>query len=500
MQQQMDEFRIRPSAAVWQKVEEELRKKKKRRVVVYIFLLAGLGLLGSLSTYFFSHTSKQNLVHQNAILPNTTNTGNDKSLKINNDKPVKKETTGNRPSSEEQEPLFVEKKNTPAEIDGMGSTEKKIASDERDVVKKEKVKASKKIVAKRLPVETKKKNIDDAAIVSARNRKNTLKQKKESELPTISNDGIPDLSVDEKKVDQKRLKEENNIPGDTATKANDTPVTDIPVTADSLKEELAIAQEETKVIGKGKKLLPKINWGIELSGGISSNHENIFSLADNQKSLSADFFSAPITNAISARPAVIYLPSSIQPGPAFRVGVVAEMKLSKKSSISSGLRYAYSSNNIKVGTYKDTTVAFSSTYSQAVNAAAIYGGFQQKEFINRFHFIQIPLQYQLQLNKGIKLPIIWNAGVAAGYLFSTNALVYNPASSGIYYHDKTAFNKFHLNLNTGFLFKLGSKNKMKWSLGPELSLAMNKLTKEDNRNQYLLYGGITGRIMFTKKK
>src|SRR5687767_1152117 len=68
VQTQMEGFRIHPSDAVWKKVEEELRKKKKRRVVFYIFLLAGLSLLGY-SGYFLFNNSKPNLVHQNISLP-----------------------------------------------------------------------------------------------------------------------------------------------------------------------------------------------------------------------------------------------------------------------------------------------------------------------------------------------------------------------------------------------------------------------------------------------
>ncbi|MGZ5221778.1 MAG: hypothetical protein ACXWC7_16940, partial [Chitinophagaceae bacterium] len=72
VQRQMEEFRIRPSGAVWEKVEEELHKKKKRRIVFYIFLMAGLSLLGY-SGYFLFNNAKPNLVHQNTSLPANNN-------------------------------------------------------------------------------------------------------------------------------------------------------------------------------------------------------------------------------------------------------------------------------------------------------------------------------------------------------------------------------------------------------------------------------------------
>ena len=58
VQNEMREFRLRPSDAVWEKVEEQLKKKKRRRVVFFIFMLAGLSLLGY-SGYFFTKTNSK---------------------------------------------------------------------------------------------------------------------------------------------------------------------------------------------------------------------------------------------------------------------------------------------------------------------------------------------------------------------------------------------------------------------------------------------------------
>ena len=72
--------------------------------------------------------------------------------------------------------------------------------------------------------------------------------------------------------------------------------------------------------------------------------------------------------------------------------------------------------------------------------------------------------------------------------------------SGIYYRDNAAFNKFQFNLNTGLSFRFGNKSKIQWSLGPEFSLGMNKLMKDDyTKKQYLLYSGLTGRLFFQKR-
>src|SRR5262245_5483465 len=71
VQQQLEEFRLRPSGAVWEKVEEGIRKKKKRRVVFFIFLLAGLSLLGY-SGYFLLNQPKHPLTEEKSTPSNNT--------------------------------------------------------------------------------------------------------------------------------------------------------------------------------------------------------------------------------------------------------------------------------------------------------------------------------------------------------------------------------------------------------------------------------------------
>ena len=92
VQQQMEEFKLRPSDAVWEKVEEELRKKKKRRVVFFIFLLAGFSLLGYTGYFVFNNYSKQTIADQTF----TQQTNNDSAEKNNvTDSPATSSTTSN---------------------------------------------------------------------------------------------------------------------------------------------------------------------------------------------------------------------------------------------------------------------------------------------------------------------------------------------------------------------------------------------------------------------
>jgi hypothetical protein len=175
--------------------------------------------------------------------------------------------------------------------------------------------------------------------------------------------------------------------------------------------------------------------------------------------------------------------------------------MSKKSRFSAGLQYAYSSNQVNTGGKQDSTINLASNNYSSAQVNVFYRGAQQNKYTNSFHFIQIPLWYHLQLNKGKKLPLQWNMGLSFGYLFSTNGLVYDTSYGGIYYHNKGAFNKFHFNMATGLSFRLKGKNNSEWIIGPELSFDLKKLINNPaGKKQYLMYGGISTRFLFPQKK
>ena len=493
VRQQMEEFRIRPSEAVWKKVEEELRKKKKRRVVFFIFLLAGLSLLGY-SGYFLLNSSKQNLVQQNTTLPD-----NDKSIKENELLPGKETSNDkvfqfkkeNDLSLETEKSIAAEEKIIFPESSDIILNDKQTVKEKNFVLKGEERKTIKKPGNKTLPVEIISR--DNTNGISAANKNSSQTREKSVQSKTNSIAPVKDEeNISQPVVAENNLQKEEPIP---------VTIENIQTKKDSIPDAVAANNEALPAITKKKKWISKVNWGIDLSAGISNNREDLLSFSDRQESFAADYLSSPTNNFSNASPGIVYSPSTIQSGPAFRAGVVAELKISPKSSISSGLRYAYFSNTIRVGTRNTTALVLNSTASRSAGINSFYRGFPQKDYTNRYHFIQLPVQYQLQLNKGVKLPLSWNIGASAGYLFATNGLVYDAMAGGVYYRNNDAFNKIHFNLNTGFSFRFGNKNKIQWALGPELSLGMNKLMKEDyTTKQYLLYGGMTGRIIFAKKK
>jgi hypothetical protein len=199
----------------------------------------------------------------------------------------------------------------------------------------------------------------------------------------------------------------------------------------------------------------------------------------------------------------------VEAGIAFKVGVAMEMKLTERSSLLAGVRYTYLSESIKVGAYRDTVIATSS-YTQQLYSANVnnmrdvgaYYGPQTNLHRNKYHFIELPVSYQLQLIKGKKAQLLWNGGVLASFLLGTNALVYDTAAYGIYYKNSSAFNKIHFGFQSGLSIRFGDARKLQWSVGPEFSMDMSGLMKKEYilRNRYFLYGGVTAKVLLPRKK
>ncbi len=497
VQQQMEEFRLRPSDAVWEKVEEELRKKKKRRVVFFIFLLAGLSLLGY-TGYFLVNQSKQNIADQTF----TQQPNNDSAEKNNAvSSPATGSTTSNENGSIIQEPLTIKPnptENAPAPEE-LKSNHTRVAKGETRVndqpaadktVRDAVIKKSNAVAEK------------TANQKNARDNKPTRSTRQPDEM--VANNETTVIKGDVTVNDEKKKTEETAIA--QTDPANNIPIIKDQLTTDSLRKDSALAKVDEKVTKQETatvktKMSSKLRWGFDLAVGFSGMRDNAFLFSNGQKSMMDRVYNSPGNSSSGGFYTPPVSPSSTKAGPAFKLGIVAQKEITKRSSVSAGLQYAYLNTRMKIGSYWNTSVVVSNAVSQSLRLDAVYRAAPQKNYTNHYHFIQLPIQYHLQLNKGKKLPLLWNVGASLGYLVNTNALVYDTTAGGIYYRDKDIFNKWQENLNTGFSFLFGKSQKLQWSVGPEISLGMNKLVKDTySQKQYLLYGGLSGRVIFPRKK
>jgi Outer membrane protein beta-barrel domain len=474
VQDKMDELRLRPSPAVWSAVELELRKKKRRRVVFFIFLLAGLGLLSYPGYLLFDH-SKPLLTDQkeNVIRENNT---------INNDpqSPVT-ETQASPVSKEIKNPVKekVEKTDEPVVVP---LKENKTTKEEKRELTA--ISAKKKLIIvnsnTKVSVDNQRRMKEVSVFPVLKNevseKRNTVTTTK-NETTILENDTKPNL-IQEEKTGEATIEKQETIKADSA-------------------EVVASLTGSNPVVLK-KKSLSKIRWGLDISAGATFNRDKAFPFAASER-LADITYGTPQSSAGGSSAGYIYPPSSVTSGPAFKAGIFAELNLSKRSSLSSGLRYVYLSEKTKVGQYTNAYIV--NSYSN-YTTSGFYGGNQKSSFTNVYHFIEIPLTYQLKLNKRNKTALFWNVGLSASYLVGSKSLVYDTTAGGVYYKAFSEINKLHFNLNTGLSIRFGNRSRMPWSLGPDLSFDMSKLMKQDpfTKKRYLLYGGISAKIFLPVKR
>jgi hypothetical protein len=497
VQEQMEDLRIRPSDETWERVEKELREKKKRRAAVLFFIIAGLLLLGY-SGYTFLNKSSNQPVAQNEVkktsiettqpsINTPTSTINTKNYPAVGEKP---ETTlnTNQLRLNRQLPISVNphgpvstgivKENT---ADHRQRKNEPISQNENN------------------PVISNSTETGIAANSHNPTEKNQVEQPADKKQGIISND-----------IASNTTKEQNPVDSTTAI---DSTVAKVEVD----KTAASVPVEPKPVFAKNKS---KIRFGIEVSGGFVSSQNKVFGFSGGSREKSLDPLQSGYTGTPGGvgtgtnAPRVIIPPSAVKAGKSLRIGLVAEKPISKRSSLSVGLRYSYADESLDVGAIRDTVIR-SNSYSFSQNFLAFSGvrnaysaiasaapSRTPTKYTNRYHFIELPLLYQTQLNKGKKLGILWNAGIAPGFLIGTNALVYDTTARGVYYRNDNAFKKFHLNMQTGLALQFGSKKKIQWSLGPTVSLDMTRLMKEDvfTEKRYFLYTGLTGRMFLNSRK
>ncbi|MCG2618216.1 outer membrane beta-barrel protein [Terrimonas sp. NA20] len=532
VQRELEGLRIRPSATVWENVEKELRQKKRRRVIIAFWLVAGIALLGS-TTYFLTRKEDRTLAG-NAVsagktgtdphgtTPATTTgvqTGNPKQTETVPTKQEQAQGQGDNPGTDNNNnDLTAKDKAAPVQNGHNNATLS--ATDNSEVhtkpgqpAGKQKHTGQSSTAAKDQKASSGNKKTSpgsiDPAIVKG-------KTKRPGRIPADINGATG--SADNTKTDTSAtaappITAQSNETQHDIVAVTPTIIDSITAKADSAlsvsKEEPSAAEVPAK--SPGKKAAKKLKWSLDLAIGGSGPVSRPFLVGNNHADMAYDNVQytpvqggglwQPVTPPVNAFGPVYSPRSDINPGLSYRAGVLVEFPLSERVGFSSGLQYQYQSNNIRIGSYVNTRLTFNNFASQQVQANGVYQGVQTKTFTNRYHYAQIPLLFNFQLNKSKKMPVILNTGFSAGYLVSTNALTYDTLQGGTYYHDKNAFKRFQFSFTTGVSFRFGNNRAMQWSIGPEASMGLRKMVKtEYDTRQYPLYIGLQGRIYLPKKK
>lgn len=508
VREEMEEFRIRPSATVWESVEEELRRKKRRRVVVYWFLLAAIGLgaygvyhllvpaLPEPSTPISSLQKKQSTdqaaspadqrtqdQHTSAGLPaNGSGAGNNPTDNIAS--ATTKNNIGIAVNNNDRKFSVQE-----ADRAQLETTSRKTGKNKSETHKQALAGNASGRQLSGKPISTPV-NKNESAKTNTR----TLNISSPVALNPVENKGTGKLAqtetaAEESQTDATASIADHDLVKDSSTVSNNHQ--DLP---ENPRTPITVSRR-------------RIQWRIEAGIGAGNRMDKALpSLFAAEKLM--DVNNLPAYGAVNGgipAPRPLLLPSESKVSVGFKVGVQASIPVGRKINLLAGLRYSYRSDRIAVGGLLDSSIVappgLSNNPLGTANRAYQYQGAPHQSVTNSYHFIQLPVQWQLQLNKGRVMPITWEIGITPGWLIHTNAMVYDTSYYGIYYRDKDAFSRFQLHAETGFSLHLGNKSKWRWAIGPEFNFALTPLIKNAyDPRQFLLYGGLRAQIQIPGKR
>lgn len=493
VRERLDELRFQPTAPVWQQVSAHIRKRRKRRRLAYFTIAALILATTAIGWPHFSQWAggKEPVAQNDSaddVVKNNPASSREQSETGTGEVPAN--LTDRLPNGNNQ---GLQQQSSASAITEPGS---KAANLPTDPYSRESVAGPAELINKSV---TQKQN-------TGRSQPNRNRQ---------TADGPATDKVNRQITDRAKTSGENNnqspssLPQTTIAFAGDNikePIID-QVAALHQQEPVALEDQLHEINGKGIHIVEsksadiprkKLSWGFEFSAGIAQRRDQALPGVFKGQQAMDLYVGSPVSMGPNATLAIIRnFPSQSQPGAAFSVGLTAKLPLTRRLNLRGGLRYSYQSERIDVGKRKDTTVVITNFASQTVTTRTVYEGRNNRSYTNRYHFVELPIAMDVQLNRGRKTPIYWELGAAPSYMMGSDALVYDTAFSGIYYKDRTVLQRFQLSATSAFSIELGSRKGPRWSIGPEVRMQLTPLTNSvyDNR-QYLLYGGLRARLLW----
>jgi hypothetical protein len=174
---------------------------------------------------------------------------------------------------------------------------------------------------------------------------------------------------------------------------------------------------------------------------------------------------------------------------AYSIGAEARKELSSRFSFTIGIAYRYYSTSIKVGPERvqDTVLGSNKT----INRFYLGYGPNLHNYSNQYYFISLPLSMQWKISADI--PVYLEGSLSLNQMFYSNALIFD-RRTGIYYSDKSVYNKTQLMTGLGVSYGL---LRSSWFIGPQVQFGLRQMEKNGSSN-HLVYAGLQARFFFKK--
>ncbi len=458
VQHLMDELKFTPSEEVWPAIKNRIREKRRRRIFFFLIpLMAGLLVTG----YYFLTKTNTLPVSQKEIVKSPVEKLQNSALSNEN------HITGNTPDLKNS--ITIQRGDqTSLPVDN--DIEQTKIKANHDLVKINAVPNSFPI-AKQNPVEEMKTPmgiLDSGQIQSKTGHHTNEKILVESAVDQKTQLNINQNSDADNLLDSVLLNPD--------MKQNEI-----------IPDSIASIKDTSKVVLIEKEKRPKWVWGIHVAVGASKpGSKTVPGFAP----VAMDYNSSPNAGGpLFASPS-----KSSQTGTAIEAGLILKKQLTLRSSIATGLQYFYASDRILAGSRYDSTIRVQNSNSGSGsfnNTVRSYYRGNDQWYKNHYHYIELPLQYHYLLNKKSKIPVQLQAGLIFSQLLSTNGLVYDRALAGIYYEEKGQFNQSMLSLSSGINIQFNQKQKLKWSIGPQVRAGITSMRKAAyDQNKYLFSAGL----------
>lgn len=383
--QQLADFKLKPSADVWQKVETQLEEDKRRRRWFFYLPIAALFIGGLLYAVWPGEKPAKADV---AVQSNTNNTTATTVEKNTNESPLTK--TGSSSTTTANEPVTSEKEVNENNLQAQPKIAESIQQNS-NVTKsnRPKVKATN---TTSFAVTTQKPAAKDEVIVE-----------KESVRNETSAENTADV-IDAKQTEQK----------------TDSVLIDQPIV--SKTDSVQISEPSTTVVdsisGKPSVQVPTISkrkWqmGLSINVGTSDIRGSLFPGSGTKSLYFSDAFASPGSNngGMGGVTRIVQYEYTVRPALQVGAGIMLRKSFKKRHSFVTGLQYQYSSYSVKQRQRIDTFILANNYFSNI--------SMKEKEVQFRMHAINAPLEMEFKIADIKKGKLLFNAGIHNWFIISS---------------------------------------------------------------------------------
>jgi Outer membrane protein beta-barrel domain len=466
VQQKMEELKLPPSAALWDKVEAALPAQKKPRRRLLIFWLLAAGLAGSLilKHYFYNSgtAAQQNAsaaIETPVIAP----------AQPGKPAPPVKTKTASIQSGEENS-------GNPAATTAAGNSRQQSS------------------IQTVIPAGKKYNRTHTAASAAGNEVYHTAESKKaHTKSATKVKVKAPGAVSDSGETTAETTGETVTANIAVAAAADTAMEVAVQKAAPQPKQDSLL---QTAAKPAHKKQLAKKGWqfGLHAAAGTTVVKDGFFTgqPASYNTAYAAALNQAPPITSINNNTA----PAVPTTGAAFAIGLAAQKQLAGRWAIVTGLHYLYQSTAMRVGQRVDSAVTVRYDANKSINPGSYYRTGNSKKYTNDFHLLELPLLLQYTISK--KVPVYAEAGVTASYLLHSNALVYN-AGNATYFTDGAVFNRLLVSASAGAGLRVLQKTNYPVSIGFQFRQGMGAVIKPGFGKQYFVNSLLYARIGFKNK-